>query len=150
MNRKYELVYIVSPEGNEDQVTDLHAQIETIVQSLDGKIDKTENLGRRKLAYEIGPHKEGTYVIETIFGSGELLKELERRLKVNDLVIRYLAVRIDKAELVIGRARENRLATSRRRRTARGLPPDRQPGEGQHGENGENPPVKPAETEERS
>ena len=81
MNRKYELVYIVSPEGNEDQVTDLHAQIETIVQSLDGKIDKTENLGRRKLAYEIGPHKEGTYVIETIFGSGELLKELERRLR---------------------------------------------------------------------
>ena len=150
MNRKYELVYIVSPEGNEDQVTDLHAQIETIVQSLDGKIDKTENLGRRKLAYEIGPHKEGTYVIETIFGSGELLKELERRLKVNDLVIRYLAVRIDKEELGIGRARENRLATSRRRRTARGLPPDRQPGEGQHGENGENPPVKPAETEERS
>ena len=150
MNRKYELVYIVSPEGNEDQVTDLHAQIETIVQSLDGKLDKTENLGRRKLAYEIGPHKEGTYVIETIFGSGELLKELERRLKVNDLVIRYLAVRIDKEELVIGRARENRLATSRRRRTARGLPPDRQPGEGQPGENGENPPVKPAETEERS
>ena len=150
MNRKYELVYIVSPEGNEDQVTDLHAQIETIVQSLDGKLDKTENLGRRKLAYEIGPHKEGTYVIETILGSGALLKEIERRLKVNDLVIRYLAVRIDKEELVIGRARENRTATSRRRRTARGLPPDRQPGEGQHGEPGENPPAKPAEAEERS
>mgnify|MGYP001270729110 FL=1 len=150
MDRKYELVYIVSPEGNEDQVADLHTQIETIVQDLDGKIDKTENLGRRKLAYEIGPHKEGTYVIETIFGSGELLKEIERRLKVNDLVIRYLAVRIDEEELVIGRARENRLATSRRRRTARGLSPDRQPGEGQHGENGESPPEKPVETEERS
>ena len=46
MNRKYELVYIVSPEGNEEQITDLHTQIETIVQSLDGKIDKTENYSR--------------------------------------------------------------------------------------------------------
>jgi len=150
MNRKYELVYIVSPEGNEDQITDLHTQIETIVQSLDGKIDKTENLGRRKLAYEIGPHKEGTYVIETILGSGELLKEIERRLKVNDLVIRYLAVRIDKDELVIGRARENRIATSRRRRTARGLPPDRQPGEGQPSENSEDRQSQPEKAEERS
>ena len=145
MNRKYELVYIVSPEGNEEQITDLHTQIETIAQNLDGKIDKTENLGRRKLAYQIGRYKEGTYVIETILGSGELLKEIERRLKVNDLVIRCLAVRIDKEELVIGRARENRTATSRRRRIARGLPPDRQPGEGQPGENSEDPPVKPAE-----
>ena len=50
-----------------------------------GQIEKTENWGRRKLAYEIGHHKEGTYVLEVIIGSGELMKEIDRRLKVIDL-----------------------------------------------------------------
>ena len=45
---------------------------------------KTENWGRRKMAYEIGPHKEGVYVLELINGSGELMKELERRLRVSE------------------------------------------------------------------
>ena len=59
-------------------------------------------------------------------------------------------MRIDKDELVIGRARENRIATSRRRRTARGLPPDRQPGEGQPSENSEDRQSQPEKAEERS
>jgi small subunit ribosomal protein S6 len=134
MNRKYELVYIVSPDASDDQVTDLHAQIDAIVQRMGGQIEKTDNWGRRRLAYEIGRHKEGTYVLELITGSGELMKEFDRRLKVIDLVIRHLVVRIDEEEEVIERSRAKRTATSRRRRTARGLPPDRLPGEGQRGE----------------
>ena len=95
MNRKYELVYLVSPEATDDQVTDLHAQVESIVQRIGGQIEKTDNWGRRKLAYEIGPHKEATYVLEVINGSGDLLKEIDRRLKVSELVIRHLVVRVD-------------------------------------------------------
>jgi small subunit ribosomal protein S6 len=131
MTRKYELVYVVSPEATEEQVTDLHTQVEAIVQRIGGQIEKTENWGRRRLAYEIGRHKDGTYVLEVIHGGGELMKEIERRLKVSDLVIRYLVVRVDEDQAVIERSREARTATARRRRTARGLPPDRQPGEGQ-------------------
>jgi small subunit ribosomal protein S6 len=99
-----------------------------------GQIEKTDNWGRRKLAYEIGRHKEGTYVLEVINGSGELMKELDRRLKVIDYVIRHLAVRVDEHEAVVDRTRTRRTETSRRRRVARGLPPDRQPGEGQRGD----------------
>ena len=135
MSRKYELVYVISPDVSDDQVNELHSQIEAIVQRMGGQIEKTDNWGRRKLAYEIGRHKEGTYVLEVINGSGELMKEIDRRLKViADTVIRHLVVRVDEEQGVIDRMRARRTDTSRRRRVARGLPPDRQPGEGQRGE----------------
>ena len=134
MNRKYELVYLVSPEATDDQVTDLHTQVDGIVQRMGGQIEKTDNWGRRRLAYEIRRHKEATYVLEVINGSGDLLKELDRRLKVFDLVIRHLIVRTDEDQDVIERTRSRRSAASRRRRAARGLPPEQQPGEGQRGE----------------
>ena len=132
MNRKYELVYVVSPDATDEQVTELHTQVEGIAQRMGGTIDKTENWGRRRLAYEIGRHKEGTYVLEVIDGSGELMKEIDRRLKVTDLVIRHLVVRVDEVQSVIDRTRTKRSEVSRRRRVARGLPPVRQPGEGRH------------------
>jgi small subunit ribosomal protein S6 len=134
MTRKYELVYVVSPDAADDQVTDLHNQVDAIIQRMGGQLEKTDNWGRRKLAYEIGRHKEGTYVLETINGSGELMKEIDRRLKNMDLIIRHLVVRVDEEQEVVDGARARRTETSRRRRTARGLPPDRQPGEGPRGE----------------
>jgi small subunit ribosomal protein S6 len=134
MNRKYELVYIVSPDATEEQVTELHGQVEAVVQRMGGRLEKTENWGRRRLAYEIGRHKEGNYVLDVISGSGELMKEIERRLKVYDTVIRQLIVRVDEGERVAENKRSTRTESSRRRRVARGLPPDRQPGEGQRGE----------------
>ena len=134
MSRKYELVYVVSPDATDDQVTEVHTQVESIVQRMNGQLEKTDNWGRRKLAYEIGRHKEGTYVLEVINGDGDLMKEIDRRLKVTDLVIRHLVVRVDQEQAVVERTRNERADTSRRRRVARGLPPDRQPGEGQRGE----------------
>ena len=129
-SRQYELVYIVTPDASEQEVTDLHTQIEQIVQRFNGTFDKTENWGRRKLAYEIGKHREGTYVVETITGSGELMKEIDRRLRVIDSVIRHLVVRVDEELQVAERTRSARQASSARRRVARGLPPERQPGAG--------------------
>jgi small subunit ribosomal protein S6 len=134
-NRQYELVYIVSPDASEQAVADLHTQVEQIVQRFNGVLDKTENWGRRKLAYEIGHHREGIYVVETITGSGELMKEIDRRLRVTDLVIRHLVVRVDEELKVADRTREARRSTQARRRTARGLPPEPQPGEGRSGDN---------------
>ena len=94
-NRQYELVYILTPEASDEQIAELHTQIEQIVQRFTGTLDKSENWGRRKLAYDIGHHREGTYVVETITGSGELMKEIDRRLRVLDQVIRHLIVRVD-------------------------------------------------------
>jgi len=134
MNRKYELVYVVSPDASDDQVGALHTQVEETITRMGGQLEKTENWGRRKLAYEIGRHKEGTYVLEVINGTGELMKEIDRRIKVTDLIIRHLVVRVDETEAVIARTKAARTKTSQRRRIARGLPADRQPGEGQRGD----------------
>jgi small subunit ribosomal protein S6 len=128
--RQYELIYIVASDATEQQITDLHTQVEEIIGRYSGKLEKTDNWGRRKLAYEIGPHKEGTYVLEVITGSGELMKEIDRRLRVSDQVIRHLTVRIDDENRIIERSRALRKEGSQRRRVARGLPPERQPGEG--------------------
>jgi small subunit ribosomal protein S6 len=128
-NRQYELVYIVSPDASEQAVAELHTQVEQIVQRFHGTLDKTENWGRRKLAYEIGKAREGTYVVETISGSGDLMKEIDRRLRVTDTIIRHLIVRIDEALRVADRRRDQRKATQARRRTARGLPPEPSPSE---------------------
>lgn len=128
--RQYELVYIVPPETTEQQVTELHEQLEGIVSRLHGKIERTENWGRKKLAYDIGHHKEGVYVLEVVNGSGEVMKEIDRRLRVIDLVIRHMIVRVDEERSVVERTRSKRQAESERRRVKRGLPPQRQPGEG--------------------
>ena len=128
--RQYELVYIVTPEATEQEIADLHTQIEQIVQRFGGTFDKTENWGRKRLAYDIGHHREGNYVVETITGSGELMKEIGRRLRVIDQVIRHLVVRVDEELRVAQRTTDARKTFVARRRVARGLPPERQPGEG--------------------
>jgi small subunit ribosomal protein S6 len=127
--RQYELVYIVSPESTDQQVTDLHTQVEEIIGRFQGQLEKTENWGRRKLAYEIGRHKEGTYVLEVINGSGDLVKEIDRRLKVSDQIIRHMIVRVDQDQRVVERTRAKRQADTERRRVARGLPPQPDPSE---------------------
>jgi len=129
-SRKYELVYILPPDTTEQQLAELHQQIEAVVARMEGQIEKTENWGRRKLAYPIGHFKEGVYVLMVINGSGELMKELDRRLKVMDQVVRHLVVRVDEEMKVVERTRTKRQTESERRRVKRGLPPQRQPGEG--------------------
>src|SRR4029077_5406880 len=112
------------------QVAELQTQIEEIVGRLHGQIASTDNWGRKRLAYEIARHKEGYYVLQTINGSGELMKELDRRLKVMDIVIRQMIVRVDEDKKVVDTVQTRRRTNSERRRVKRGLPPQRQPGEG--------------------
>ena len=132
-DRQYELVYILPPDTTEQQVAELHAQVEAIVARLNGRIEKTENWGRKRLAYEIGRNKEGVYVLDVINGNGELMKEIDRRLKVMDQVIRHMIVRVDQEKKVVERTQTKRRTESERRRVKRGLPPQRQPGEGRSG-----------------
>src|ERR1700752_4779235 len=132
-SRQYELVYLITPEASDQEVADLHTQVEQIVQRFSGSnavLEKTENWGRRKLAYEIGHHREAIYVVEPITStSGDVMKEIDRRLRVTDQVIRHLVVRVDEEIAVAERRRDTRKATQARRRVARGLPPEIAPGE---------------------
>jgi len=129
-DRQYELIYILPPDSTEQQASELHTQIEAVVSRMSGQIERTENWGRRRLAYEIGHFKEGVYVLEVIIGGGDLMKELDRRLRTMDLVIRHMVVRVDEEKKVVDRTRTKRQTESERRRVKRGLPPQRQPGEG--------------------
>src|SRR5690348_15895007 len=113
-DRQYELVYILPPETTEEQVAELHGQLDAVISRMNGRIEKTENWGRRKLAYEIGHHKEGVYVLEVIDGHGELMKELDRRFRVMDQVIRHLVISADEEKKVVDRPRSKRQADSER------------------------------------
>ncbi len=93
--RTYEIVFIAAPNTTEDDLNKLNSQLEHIVADLGGTITKTDVWGRRKLAYNIEKHDEGIYVVLYIEGSGKEIAEVERRLRVNDLVIRYMTVRTD-------------------------------------------------------
>jgi small subunit ribosomal protein S6 len=122
--RQYELIYITPPESTEDALNELHAQVLAVVERFQGTIEKTENWGRRRLAYEIAGHREGVYVLELINGPANLLSELDRRLRVFDIVIRHMVVRVDEELAVAERSRGRRTASTSARRVRRGLPPE--------------------------
>src|SRR4026208_704417 len=126
-SRQYELVYIVTPEATDQEIAELHTQIGQIVERFGGTFDKTENWGRKRLAYDIGHHREGNYVVETITGSGELMKEIDRRLRVIDQVIRHLVVRVDEELRVAQRTTDARKTFGAPRRGAPGPPRARAP-----------------------
>jgi small subunit ribosomal protein S6 len=93
--RKYELIFIVRTDFPEEELGKLVTQMEGVVTGHGGKVEKVEKMGRRRLAYRVRRQREGFYVLFVIEGSGETVKEFERRLKVNDAVLKYLSVRVD-------------------------------------------------------
>ena len=93
--RNYEIIFIVRPDVTEEDVDKLIAQMEGVVGSAGGKLEKVEKLGRRRLAYRVEKQREGIYILFRLQGSGDTVKEFERRLKVFDTVIKYMTVRID-------------------------------------------------------
>ena len=93
--RKYEIIFIVRPDIEEEELNKLVTQFEGVVAGAGGKIEKVDRMGRRRLAYRVGRYQDGHYVLFLLEGTGETVKELERRLGVTDSVIKFLAVRID-------------------------------------------------------
>ncbi len=94
--RYYDLVFIVRPATPEEEIKKVLAVVEHTVAEKGGKIEKTEHWGTRKLAYRVAKHREGIYVHQEIRTThGELIAELERRLRVQDNVIKYQTVRLD-------------------------------------------------------
>jgi small subunit ribosomal protein S6 len=127
--KQYELVYIAAPEATEEQLGALATEVQQVVSRFGGTIEKTDVWGRRRLAYQIGRYKEGIYVLHVINGSGELVKELDRRLKVTDNIVRHLVVRVDEELTVAAHRKERRQNKSAKRRIARGLPAEPTPEE---------------------
>ena len=93
--RIYEVVFIIDPDAPDEETKRLTENLQTIVTDQGGTITKSEVMGRRQLAYQIGRKNEGVYVLFEIEGTGREIAELERRMRVSDQVIRYLTVRVD-------------------------------------------------------
>lgn len=93
--RKYEIIFIVRPDIEEEELGKLVTQMEAVVTGAGGKMEKVDRMGRRRLAYRVGRHQDGHYVLFVFEGTGDTVKELERRLGVTDSVIKFLAVRMD-------------------------------------------------------
>ncbi|HNQ16254.1 MAG TPA: 30S ribosomal protein S6 [Pyrinomonadaceae bacterium] len=111
-NRTYEVMYIATPETNDETIGKLNEAIVGLVEKEGGSVVKTEDWGRRKLAYPIKKKTEGHYMLFEIEGSGQEIAELERRMRVNDLIMRYITVRVDEER----KAAEKKQAKRDRRR----------------------------------
>jgi small subunit ribosomal protein S6 len=112
--RQYEVVFIVDPAAEDDEVTRLTDNLKQIATDQGGTVTKTESMGRRKLAYEILHKTEGNFVLLEIEGSGREIAELERRMRVNDRIIRYITVRVDE-----DRQRAEKFKAKRARKAAK-------------------------------
>ena len=113
--RNYEIMFIVNPTVAEEEIDKINAQVEVIVTSGGGKIEKIEKMGKRRLAYEIDKHREGYYVLFVIVANGEIIKECERRLRVMDPVIKYITVRTDEEARRLDKIRNYRQKRAARR-----------------------------------
>ena len=98
MNRTYELMFIVRPDMPEEDQDKLISTLEASVTSSGGAITKVERMGKRRLAYTVRRFHDGIYLLLVVEGAGELVHELERRLRVTEPVIKFLTVRIDEEQ----------------------------------------------------
>src|SRR6516165_6466867 len=96
--RTYELMFILRPDMPEEDQDKLISNLETQVQNAGGTVKGSERMGKRRLAYLVRNFQEGIYVLLTLEGEGGMVKEIERRLRVNEPVIKFLTVRIDEEQ----------------------------------------------------
>jgi len=112
--RIYEVVFIIDPDAPDEDIKRLTENLQGIITDQGGTITKSEIMGRRQLAYQIGRKNEGVYVLFEVEGTGREIAELERRMRVSDQVIRYLTVRVDEE-----RRRAEKLKARRVRKAAK-------------------------------
>jgi small subunit ribosomal protein S6 len=124
--RKYEIIFVLRTDVPEEEAEKIIAQMQSVVTTTGGEIEKVEKMGRRSLAYAVARQREGNYVLFVVNGGGETVKEFERRLKVTDAVIKFLTVRVDeelKRAEKLKALRAKQEARRARRKAAAAAPP---------------------------
>jgi small subunit ribosomal protein S6 len=116
--RVYEELFIVKPDAPEEEVDAYIGQIKELITNGKGTVDKADKWGTRKLAYRVQKYNEGVYVLFQFSSSPELVKEIERRMRVTDMVIKFITVRIDEKTKKIEKRKKQR-----EKRAARKPPP---------------------------
>ena len=123
-DRTYEILFIADPNLGEPEVDALTTVVQGFAEKEGGRIAKVEKWGKKRLAYIVNKHREGSYVLLTVEGKATLVKEVERRIRVTDGVIKFITVRVDeelrKAE---GRKARRVADEAKRRRPAAAVAP---------------------------
>ena len=114
MQRTYEVMFIVRPDMVDEEADKLVSTLESGVSASGGTVKIVERMGRRRLAYKVRKFQEGNYVLFTVFGSGETIHELERRLRVTEPVIKFLTVRTDEEDKRLEKVKKIRASRVRR------------------------------------
>jgi len=113
--RVYEELFIVKPDAPEEEVDAYIGQIKELITNGKGSVDKADKWGTRRLAYRVQKYNEGIYVLLQFSSSPELVKEIERRMRVTDLVIKFITVRIDEKAKKIEKRKKQREKRAARR-----------------------------------
>ncbi len=106
--RVYEELFIVKPGTPEEEIEAYVGQVKDLIVSGKGTIEKVDNWGTRKLAYRVQKFNEGIYVLIQFNAPADLVKEVERRMRNTDLVIKFITVRIDERLKKIGKRKVHR------------------------------------------
>ncbi|MFP4322594.1 MAG: 30S ribosomal protein S6 [Anaerolineales bacterium] len=93
--RDYELIFIMPPTLAEDEISEVEETVTGWISSHEGEITKNSHWGRRRLAYPIQNYKEGYYILFEMKTNPDSIKDIERRIRLYDPIIRHLVVRID-------------------------------------------------------
>ena len=95
----YEHTFIAKQDLSESQIKKLIEKYENIISNNQGKILKTENWGLRNLSYEISKNKKGMYYHIKFQGLGETIQKLEENENIDQMLIRFLTVKVKKHDL---------------------------------------------------
>jgi small subunit ribosomal protein S6 len=121
--RIYEELFIVRPDITEEEVDPIIDQVRSTVTTGGGTIDKVDKWGVRKLAYRLGKRNEGYYVLVQFSSAPNTVKEIERRLRVNDAVLKFITVRIDEKLKKIEKRKKDREKRAARKPQVAAPPP---------------------------
>src|SRR5579872_3973881 len=115
MKRVYEELFIVRPDATDEEIDPLVEQLTNTVASKGGNVDKSEKWGIRKLAYRVKKYNEGNYVLMHFTAEPDAVQEIERRLRVSDMVLKFITVRIDQKMKKVDKRRKAREKRAARR-----------------------------------
>lgn len=118
-NRTYEVMYIINPETDADKIVKLNEAVGKLIEKEGGEVVRMDDIGIRNLAYPIQKKMTGHYVLFEIDGSGQEIAELERRMRVNDSIIRFVTVRVDEDRKKADKIRAKRDARAEKRASFR-------------------------------
>ena len=116
--RIYEELFILKPDATDEEQDQVVEQVSGVITAAKGTVDKVEKWGKRRLAYRVDKYREGHYILLQFTCGADTVKEVERRLRVTDSVVKFLTVRIDETLKRLEKRKKDRDKRAHRKATA--------------------------------